>query len=253
MNNGLSKPLGLLLLAAAVFAAAGCAGPGSPDTTSAASTSIPSPEFSTPGELGPSLEPAPATAETAEPTDAAAEKAAGATGSTDAATGTTAVPGPQAAPDPTFAPVERQYLASRVPKGTDPNAVLQVGQERCAQLEAVKAADPKAVVSQLIEKRDADVVEAVTRLCPALQPELDAAARGFTDGEYSIGDAAASNGTGSISSGTYEAWNPSPGCQLRAYDATGGLLAESSGTSPFTIPAGTTRVTSDSCYTWLAA
>lgn len=220
---------------------------------STASAPVPSPESSTPKALGPSLEPVPATAEAAEAIDAGAEKAAGAAGSADAASGTTAEPGPQAAPDPTFAPVERQYLASRVPKGVDPNAVLQVGQERCAQLEAVKAADRKAVVSQLIEKKDADVVEAITRLCPGLQPELDAAARGFTDGEYSIGNAAASNGTGSISSGTYEAWNPSPGCQLAAYNAAGGLLAESSGTSPFTIPTGTTRVTSDGCYTWLAA
>jgi hypothetical protein len=113
--------------------------------------------------------------------------------------------------------------------------------------------DQKAVVSQLIEQRDADVVDAITGLCPALQPELDAAGRGFTDGEYSIGDAAPKEGKGSISAGSYEAWSPSPTCQLTAFDAGGGTLAESNGTSTVTIPSGTARVVSDGCYTWLAA
>ncbi|CAI3804884.1 hypothetical protein NKCBBBOE_03711 [Pseudarthrobacter sp. MM222] len=241
MNNGLSKPLGLVLLAAAVFAAAGCTAPGSPNATPASSAAVASSESPTSGPLGPSSEPTDGAAGTAEPTDTAAPPAEA------------QAPGPQAAPIPTFAPVEQQYLASRVPEGTDPNAVLQVGQERCAELEAVKAVDQKAVVSQLIEKRDADVADVITGLCPGLQPELDAAGRGFTDGDYTIGDAAPKEGAGSISSGSYEAWNPSPTCLLTAFDAAGGTLAESNGTSTVTIPAGTARVVSDGCYTWLAA
>ncbi|WP_306908028.1 hypothetical protein [Arthrobacter sp. B3I9] len=140
-----------------------------------------------------------------------------------------------------------------MPEGIDPNAVLQIGQEQCAQLEAVKAADPKAVVSQLIEKTDTNMVDAIAALCPGLQPELVAAARGFSDGEYTVGEAAAKDGSGSVALGSYEAWNPSETCQLTAFDAAGRTLAESTGTSPVTIPAGTARVVSNGCYTWLTA
>jgi hypothetical protein len=159
----------------------------------------------------------------------------------------------QTAPKPTFAPPEQKYLSSRVPQGTDPNAVLQVGQERCAQLETVKATDKLAVVSQLIEKLDTDVADAIADLCPGLQPELDAAGRGFTDGDFTIGAAAPKEGGGSISAGRYEAWNPSPNCTLVVYDAAGGTIAESNGASAVTIPAKAARVMSDGCYTWLAA
>jgi len=248
MNNGLSKPLGMVLLAAAVFAAAGCTAPASSNATPASSAASSSSESPTPGPLGPSAEPTTGAAGTAGPTDTASPP-------TDTASppAETQAPAPQAAPQPTFAPVEQQYLASRVPEGTDPNAVLQVGQERCAELDAVKAVDQKAVVSQLIETRDADVVDAITGLCPGLKPELDAAGRGFTDGEYTIGEAAPKEGKGSIAAGSYQAFNPSPTCQLTAFDAAGGTLAESNGTSAVTIPAGTARVVSDGCYTWLAA
>lgn len=249
MNNGLSKTLGMVLLAAAVTAAAGCTAPGSTNPAPAPSAVISASESPISGPLGPpSSEPAAGAAETAAPADPAAPSAAAPPAAAEAQ-----VPAPQAAPVPTFAPVEQEYLASRVPEGTDPNAVLQVGQERCAELEAVKAVDPKAVVSQLVEQRGADVVDAVTGLCPGLQPELEAAARGFTDGEYSIGEPAPKDGGGSITAGSYEAWNPSPTCQLTAFDAAGGTLAESNGTSIVVIPAGAARVVSDGCYTWLSA
>ena len=243
MYNGLSKSLGMVLLAAAVFAAAGCTSPGKPNATStSANQSSPAASASaSPTDL---LGPSPSASATGAPEAAAP---------TDTPTPAGEAQAPQAAPEPTFAPPEQQYLASRVPEGTDPNSVLQVGQERCAQLEAVKAADQKAVVSQLVENRGADDADAIAALCPALQPEFDAAGRGFTDGEFSIGTAAAKDGSGSISAGTYEAWNPSATCTLVAYDASGGTLAESNGTSAVTIPAGAARVVSDGCYTWLAA
>ncbi len=248
MYNGLSKSLGMVLLAAAVFAAAGCTSPGSPNATSTSagqpSQAVPATESPTdplgPSPSAPSTEAAGAPA----PTEAPPPTQAPASGEAQA---------PQAAPEPTFAPPEQQYLSSRVPAGTDPNSVLQVGQERCAQLEAVKAADQKAVVSQLVENRGADDVDAIAGLCPSLQPELDAAGRGFTDGEFTIGAAAAKDGSGSISAGKYEAWNPSPTCTLVAYDDAGGTIAESNGTSAITIPEGAARVVSDGCYTWLAA
>ncbi|MDF9752043.1 hypothetical protein [Arthrobacter sp. ES3-54] len=117
----------------------------------------------------------------------------------------------------------------------------------------MKATDKLAVVSQLIEKLDTDVADAIADLCPGLQPELDAAGRGFTDGDFTIGAAAPKEGGGSISAGRYEAWNPSPNCTLVVYDAAGGTIAESNGASAVTIPAKAARVMSDGCYTWLAA
>lgn len=240
MNNGLSKSLGMVLLAAAVLAAAGCTSPNSPSITSM-STESSSPSASASGSpAGPAGTSAPATAPGAAATAASVAPSAP----------PTAV---QAAPKPTFAPPEQRYLSSRVPQGTDPNAVLQVGQESCDQLESVKAADQKAVVSHLIEAANPDVVAAITDLCPGLQPELDAARHGFTDGDFTIGAAEPKDGGGSIAAGKYEAWNPSPNCTLVARDAAGGTLAESNGTSAVTIPAGAARVVSSGCYTWLAA
>ena len=48
-----------------------------------------------------------------------------------------------------------------------------IAQERCAELEAVKAVDQKAVVSQLIEKRDADVVAVIRGVIQAEQGAID--------------------------------------------------------------------------------
>jgi len=234
MYNGLSKSLGMVLLAAAVLAAAGCTSPGNPN---AASTSANSSSPSASASEAPAAPPGPSSPAPASGAKTPAPANTPSSGEAQA---------PQAAP-------EQRYLASRVPQGTDPNAVLQVGQESCTQLENVKATDQKAVVSHLIEKVDAEVVAAITDLCPGLQPELDAARRGFTDGDFTIGAAAPKEGGGSISAGKYEAWNPSPNCTLVAYDAAGGSIAQSNGTSAFTIPAGTARVVSDGCYTWLAA
>lgn len=241
MNNGLSKPLGMVLLAVAVFAAAGCTAPESPrplsSSAGAPASSAPAAEPSGAGPKGSSAPgPAAGAAKTAAPAAPAAPSGAA-----------------QAAPAPTFAPAEKRYLASRVPKGTDPNAVLQVGQERCAQLETVKVKDPKAVVSHLIEEQDSEEVDAIAELCPGLQPQLEAARRGFTDGSFTIGAPAPKEGGGSISVGKYEAWNPSPSCTLAAYDAAGNTIAESNGGSAVTVPAGAVRVVSDGCYTWLAA
>jgi hypothetical protein len=241
MNNGLSRAMGTMLLVAAVFAATSCTTPGSPNVTP--SSSAPSSAGQSPNAepLGPSSStPAAGATATTTPTD------------NSAAALEAQAQQPQPAPEPTFAPSEQKYLASRVPEGNDPNAVLQEGQEICAQFEAAKAVDPMAVVSQMIENKDAEKAAAVADLCPGLQPELDAAARGFTDGEFTIGAAAASKGTGSIAPGNYEAWNPSPTCMLVAYDAAGGRIAESTGTSTFTIPTGAARVVSDGCYTWLS-
>ena len=233
--------MGTVLLVAALSAATSCTSPGSPN---AASSSTPSSAGQSPtsSPLGPS----------------ASTPAAGATATSAPNEASTIPPDaqaqqPQAAPEPTFAPSEQKYLATRVPEGTDPNAVLEAGKEMCDQFEAVKAVDPEAVVSQLIEKQDSEEAGAVAELCPGLQPQLDAARRGFTDGSFTIGAPAPKAGGGSISAGKYEAWNPSPSCSLAAYDTAGNTIAESNGGSPVTVPADAVRVVSHGCYTWLAA
>lgn len=230
--------MGMVLLAAAVFAAAGCTAPASPgpapEKPVAASTA--------PAASGTRTSAPPSSAHAAEPSAAPAA----------ARPGPPAPSGAAAAPAPSFAPAEQRFLASRVPKGTDPNAVLQVGQERCTRLEAVKAADRKAVVSHLIEERDSEETAAIAELCPGLKPELAEAGRGFPDGDFSIGAPAPKAGAGTVAAGTYEAWNPSAGCTLTAYDAAGNTVVESNG-SAVVIPARATRVVSDGCYTWLAS
>lgn len=240
MYNGLSKSLGTVLLAAAVFAAAGCTSPGNPNATSTSANSS-SPSASAPeSPADPAATSSPSPAGGATPTTIPADPVGP---SSDA----------MAAPVPTFAPSEQSYLASRVPEGTDPNAVLQAAQERCAQLETVKLKDQKAVVSHLIETQDSGEVDAIAELCPGLQPELVAARNGFTDGDFTIGAPAPKAGSGSISAGKYMAWNPSPTCTLAAYNAAGDTVAKSNGTSAVTIPVGAIRVVSDGCFTWLAA
>ena len=159
MYNGLSKSLGMVLLAAAVLAAAGCTSPGNPNATStSANSSSPSASASE----------APAAPPGASPSAPAAGAKTAAPANTPTSSGEAQAP--QAAPKPTFAPPEQRYLVSRVPQGTDPNAVLQVGQESCAQLENVKATDQKAVVSHLIEKVDAEVVAAIKHSVPGSSP-----------------------------------------------------------------------------------
>lgn len=254
MKPGLTRcALGLLLLPL-LGAATGCSSQdSSPDA--AAPATVP------PSAVKPGATPS-SSAETAPGSPAAGKSAAASQepgAGTDAGTGPAASSGPdpgavvqspQPAPEPTFNAPQEQFLADKVPEGTDPNAVLQVGQERCDQLISAKAMDPESVISELIMNPASDTADAIGSLCPEMQPELDAAARGFPDGTFTVGQAAPHSEKPSIAPGTYRAYGAPEGCTISVYAGNGSLIGVYDGSSPVEITAGSARVESDQCFSW---
>jgi hypothetical protein len=157
---------------------------------------------------------------------------------------------PQPAPVPTFNETEQSFLEGKVPEGIDPNAVLQVGQERCDLLLTAKAADPEAVISELISSPSAENSEAIEALCTDLLPELEAAALGFPDGDFAVGEAAPQAENPSIAPGTYRPYLVTEGCTISVYAASGTVLGTYDGSAPVTIGTDAARVESSQCYSW---
>lgn len=160
------------------------------------------------------------------------------------------VQSPQPAPEPTFAAPEKKFLENKVPEGTDPNAVLQVGRERCDQLVSAKAVDQESVLSELIMNPGADTADAIASLCPELQPDLDAAGLGFPDGVFSVGNPDPHADSPSIAVGTYRAYGAPEGCTVTVYSASGNLIGSYDGAGPVSIGADAARVESTQCYSW---
>jgi hypothetical protein len=79
----------------------------------------------------------------------------------------------------TFTKRQKEYLAGRVPEGTDPAAVLQAGQEACSRIKSTASLDRKAVVSALKSGEIPGAKPAVEHLCPTFRPLLRDA--GLTD------------------------------------------------------------------------
>jgi hypothetical protein len=161
----------------------------------------------------------------------------------------------------TFSKSQKSYLSGRVPKGTDPVAVLEGGQEICDRLARTAKIDKDAAATAVVtgDISMAGASAAVSSLCPAQQPVIDAAAHGFADGTFTVVRAHAVAGT-SVTPGHYRAPHPSPGCTWRVTGANGSTLSSgksassgSSGSRParLTIPAGAHGVTSSGCYAWL--
>lgn len=66
----------------------------------------------------------------------------------------------------TFTDRQRDYLVGKVPKGMDPSAVLQTGQESCQRI-ADTADASRAVAKQAIASGEIpDAKDAITYLCP---------------------------------------------------------------------------------------
>lgn len=156
----------------------------------------------------------------------------------------------------TFSKPQKKYLSGRVPKGTDPVAVLEGGQEVCDRLSSTAAIDKDAAAGAIVtgDISMAGATAAVDSLCPALKPVLAAAARGFADGSFTVA-AKAVPGT-SVAPGTYHAPNPSPSCTWRVTGAGGSTLSSGkagrAANVKLTIPATAHSVTSTGCYDWLA-
>lgn len=75
----------------------------------------------------------------------------------------------------TFTKKQKKYLVDRVPKGTDPAAILEAGTAACARIGTVAEADRKAVISALKSGEIANAEAAVEHLCPKYEPLLEAA------------------------------------------------------------------------------
>jgi len=213
----------------------------------------------------------------ASPSTAAGQSAPGATGAPDpaGASGTPAqdteapgsaadepkVPDPQLTPPGggTFTKQQKSYLSGRVPKGTDPVAVLEGGQEICDRLTRTVAVDPDAAAAAILtgDISRSGATAAVHSLCPQRQPVLDAVAHGFGDGTFTV-TAKAVPGR-SIAPGGYRAPSPSASCTWRVTGAGGRVLASgpgtgnSSATARLTVPAAARGITSSGCYAWLAS
>lgn len=84
----------------------------------------------------------------------------------------------------TFSKPQKEYLTDRVPRGMDPAAVLQTGQETCDRLRYLVKADRDIAVAAIVTGEVADAEPAVAHLCPRHQDLVDEAALGYPDGTH---------------------------------------------------------------------
>ncbi|MCC3302935.1 hypothetical protein [Arthrobacter sp. zg-Y895] len=240
MKTGLGKPVAARLLAAGLLVpllgtATACSssdpGQGTPKATASSIPSAPS----SPSGGGSAAGESPSGAPSAAP------------GGEEQPTGEQS---PQPAPEPTFNDAEKVFLEGKVPEGVDPNAVLQVGQERCDVLLSAKASDPEAVVSELITNPSAEMTDAINALCADLLPELEASALGFPDGVFNVGEPAPHAEEPSIAPGTYRAYTGIDECSISIYTGSGALIGNYDGSAPVTIGTDAARVDSSQCHSW---
>lgn len=70
---------------------------------------------------------------------------------------------------------EREYLTDRVPRGSDPAAVLDVGRETCDRLGYLARHDPNGAAAAVRDGELPGAEDAVTHLCPEHRDLLDPA------------------------------------------------------------------------------
>lgn len=147
----------------------------------------------------------------------------------------------------TFTKKQKEYLEDRVPKGMDPAAVLQTGQETCDKLSYLVEVDRDTAVGAIATEEIRDAPAAVAGLCPQHQDLVDEAAYAYADGGH----------TGrTLRPGVYRSASPTMNCSWHIEGAGGKELA--SGTSDtgksrkITIPESARTFTSTGCYAWLA-
>ncbi|MFJ8881880.1 hypothetical protein ACIRJR_00525 [Streptomyces sp. NPDC102402] len=145
-----------------------------------------------------------------------------------------------------FTKKQKEYLTDRVPKGMDPAAVLQTGQETCDRLRYLVKADRDIAVGAIVSGEIADAEPAVAHLCPRNQDLVDEAALGYADGTYE---------SAKIRPGRYTAVSPTKACSWQVTGAKGkGLVSGSSDTGKrveVTLPESARTFTSTGCYAWL--
>ncbi|MEU1126630.1 hypothetical protein ABZ371_24435 [Streptomyces sp. NPDC005899] len=146
----------------------------------------------------------------------------------------------------TFSEKQKEYLTGRVPKGMDPAAVLQTGQESCDRLRYLVRADRDIAVAAIVNGEVADAKPAVAHLCPQHQDLVDEAALGYADGSH----------TGAaLRPGRYRAPSPTAQCSWQVLAASGKALASGSPGSgkpvSVTVTERARTFTSTGCYAWL--
>lgn len=145
-----------------------------------------------------------------------------------------------------FTKKQKEYLTDRVPKGMDPAAVLQTGQETCDRLRYLVKADREIAVGAIVSGEVADAEPAVAHLCPRNQDLVDEAARGYADGTHE---------GAKLRPGRYTAASPTKACSWQVTGAKGkALVSGSSDTGKrvsITVPESARAFTSTGCYAWL--
>ncbi|MGW2177634.1 hypothetical protein ACWCXX_05945 [Streptomyces sp. NPDC001732] len=145
-----------------------------------------------------------------------------------------------------FTGKQKKYLTGRVPRGMDPAAVLQTGQETCDRLGYLVKADRDVAVGAIVTGEIPDAVPAVEHLCTRHRDLVREAARGYADGTYE---------GGKVRPGRYRGASPTGSCNWRITGADGKNLASGSATAGerprITVPASARVFTSTGCYAWL--
>jgi hypothetical protein len=73
---------------------------------------------------------------------------------------------------------QKKYLTDRVPKGTDPVAILEAGQEACDRIARTAGHDRKAAINAIRSGEITGARDAIALLCPEHTPLLKAAEKG---------------------------------------------------------------------------
>ncbi|MFD9292056.1 hypothetical protein ACFWBV_27985 [Streptomyces sp. NPDC060030] len=145
-----------------------------------------------------------------------------------------------------FTEKQKEYLTDRVPKGMDPAAVLQTGQETCDRLRYLVKADRDIAVGAIVSGEVADAKPAVAHLCPRHQDLVDEAALGYADGTYE---------GARVRPGRYRAASPTTACSWQLTGAGGRELDSGSSAGgkqvEITVPESARTFTSTGCYAWL--
>ncbi|MFF2409405.1 hypothetical protein [Streptomyces sp. NPDC058092] len=145
-----------------------------------------------------------------------------------------------------FSKMQKEYLVDRVPKGMDPAAVLQTGQETCDRLTYLVKADREVAVAAIVTGEIADAKPAVEHLCTQHRKLVQEASRGYADGTY---------GAEQIRPGRYHDVSPTGNCTWQITGANGRNLGSGSAASgkraEITLPDSARAFTSTGCYAWL--
>ncbi|MEU5032754.1 hypothetical protein AB0G48_01145 [Streptomyces rubiginosohelvolus] len=146
----------------------------------------------------------------------------------------------------TFTKKQKEYLKDRVPKGMDPAAVLQTGQETCDKLRYLVKADRDTAVGAIVTGEIPDAKDAVAGLCTQHQALVDEAAYGYPDGKHS---------GKKLRPGVYRSASPTTDCSWQIEGAGGKELASGASDTgksrKITIPDSAVTFTSTGCYAWL--